>query len=193
MKTLLIGGARSGKSALAERLAAEFAAAHPTHEVLVIATAHAGDEEMAARIAAHRAQRPAGWQTLEAPLHLGAALQAADGPQRCLLVDCLTLWLTNLLLADVPADVLAQLDLASVRHLQPGPSFERERAALLAVLPQLQARVLLIGNEVGHGIVPLGALNRLFVDENGRLHQAIAQHCEQVRFVMAGCALVLKG
>lgn len=190
MNTLLIGGARSGKSALAERLAAEFAAQHPSHEVVVIATAHAGDEEMAARIAAHRAQRPAGWRTLEAPRALADALRAADAPHRCLLVDCLTLWLTNLLLADLPPEV----DLGTVRHLPLGATFERERAALLAVLPTLQAaQVLLIGNEVGHGIVPLGALNRQFVDENGRLHQAVAAQCVQVRFVMAGCALPLKG
>lgn len=195
MKTLLIGGARSGKSALAERLAAEFAAqlaapGQPTPEVVVIATAHAGDEEMAARITAHQAQRPAGWQTREAPLALADALRAADAPHRCLLVDCLTLWLTNLLLADLPPDV----DLNTVRHLPLGATFSRERAALLAVLPTLRAaRVLLIGNEVGHGIVPMGALNRLFVDENGRLHQAVAAQCEQVRFVMAGCALALKG
>jgi adenosylcobinamide kinase / adenosylcobinamide-phosphate guanylyltransferase len=189
MKTLIIGGARSGKSAWAERQAAEFAAQNATHDVVVIATAHAGDEEMAARIAAHQAQRPAGWRTLEAPIALAETLRQADAPQRLLLVDCLTLWLTNLLLADVAADV----DLSTVRRLTPGPTFERERAALLDVLPTLRGQTLLIGNEVGHGIVPMGALNRLFVDENGRLHQAVAAHCERVRFVMAGCALALKG
>lgn len=189
MKTLIIGGARSGKSAWAEQQAAAFAAQSPAHDVVVIATAHAGDEEMAARIAAHQAQRPASWRTLEAPLALAETLRAADAPQRLLLVDCLTLWLTNLLLADMAPDV----DLGTVRRLTPGPTFERERAALLAVLPTLRAQVLLIGNEVGHGIVPMGALNRLFVDENGRLHQAVAACCDQVRFVMAGCALALKG
>lgn len=185
--TLILGGARSGKSAWAERQAAEWAAADAGRAVVVIATGEARDEEMAARIALHRAQRPAGWQTVEAPLALAEALAAADGPQRLLLVDCLTLWLTNLLLADLPAE------LDSVRALQPGPRWQAGRAALLATLPRLQARVLMIGNEVGHGIVPLGAVNRLFVDESGRLHQALAVQCAQVRFVMAGCVLPLKG
>jgi adenosylcobinamide kinase/adenosylcobinamide-phosphate guanylyltransferase len=182
--TLLIGGARSGKSALAERLAAESGRA-----VTVVATAQAWDEEMAARIVAHRHQRPAHWRTVEAPSALAAALQAADGPGRMLVVDCLTLWLSNLLLADVPPDV----DLNTVRALQPGPAWLDQRAALLATLPALQADVVLIGNEVGHGIVPMGALNRLFVDENGRLHQALAALSTQVQFVMAGCVLPMKG
>jgi adenosylcobinamide kinase/adenosylcobinamide-phosphate guanylyltransferase len=184
MRTLLIGGARSGKSARAERLAAEHGG-----PVTVIATAHAGDAEMAARIATHQARRPAAWRTVEAPRALAAALRAADAPGAVLLVDCLTLWLSNLLLADLPPD----LDLDTVRDLRPGATFDAERAALLDTLPGLRAELLLIGNEVGHGIVPLGALNRLFVDENGRLHQALAAHCERVRFVMAGCELPLKG
>ncbi|MEK8046403.1 bifunctional adenosylcobinamide kinase/adenosylcobinamide-phosphate guanylyltransferase [Ideonella margarita] len=184
MITLLIGGARSGKSALAERLAADSG-----HAVTVVATAQAWDEEMAARIAAHQRQRPAHWRTVEAPRELAAALQEADGPGRMLVVDCLTLWLSNLLLADVPADV----DLNTVRALQPGPAWLDQRAALLATLPALQADVVLIGNEVGHGIVPMGALNRLFVDENGRLHQALAALSTQVQFVMAGCVLPMKG
>jgi adenosylcobinamide kinase / adenosylcobinamide-phosphate guanylyltransferase len=176
MKTLLIGGARSGKSALAERLATDSA-----RPVTLIATAQAGDDEMAARIAAHRAQRPPHWRVIEEPLALAEALRAADTPGGCVLVDCLTLWLSNLLLAD------------EAMPTQPGPRFVQERQALLAQLPTLQSDLLLIGNEVGHGIVPLGPLNRLFVDENGRLHQALAAHCERVRFVMAGCVLALKG
>lgn len=184
MKTLLIGGARSGKSALAEQLAAATGL-----EVIVIATGQAHDDEMLARIAAHRAQRPSGWTTLEAPLLLADALRQADGPGRVLLVDCLTLWLSNLLLADLPDHT----HLATVQALQPGPQCEEQRAALLALLPALQADLILIGNEVGHGIVPLGALNRLFVDENGRLHQLLARQCEQVKWVMAGCTLALKG
>lgn len=179
--TLLIGGARSGKSALAERWAQDSG-----REVVVIATAQAGDVEMAARIAAHRRQRPAGWTTLEAPIALADALRQADGPQRLLLVDCLTLWLSNLLLADLPA---SQDDAVL---LEPGRCFVEQRAALLACLAQLQAPLLLIGNEVGHGIVPMGALNRLFVDENGRLHQALAAHCGRVAWVMAGCVVWLK-
>ncbi len=180
--TLLIGGARSGKSALAERRATECEAVGA--EVVVIATAQALDEEMAARIAAHRAVRPAGWRTVEAPQALATTLQAEDAPNRVLLVDCLTLWLSNLLF-DAETDV-------EVRALQPSQRWVDERAALLALLPTLRGELILIGNEVGHGIVPMGAGNRLFVDENGRLHQALALHCARVEFVMAGCALALK-
>ncbi|NDY91318.1 bifunctional adenosylcobinamide kinase/adenosylcobinamide-phosphate guanylyltransferase [Ideonella livida] len=196
MKQLILGGARSGKSRLAEEQAAHWAAQAPGREVVVVVTARSGpgdpnaprDPEMAERIAQHRARRPADWQTVEAPVALATALRAADGPQRLLLVDCLTLWLTNLLLADLAPEV----DLDTVRHLPLGDTFTRERTALLDTLPTLQAPVLLIGNEVGHGIVPLGALNRQFVDESGRLHQALAAQCERVDFVMAGCVLALK-
>jgi adenosylcobinamide kinase/adenosylcobinamide-phosphate guanylyltransferase len=172
MKTLLIGGARSGKSRVAEQLARDSGA-----EVRVIVTAEAGrgDAEMEARIDAHRAQRPAGWQVIEAPRALAAALQAHDAAGRCLVVDCLTLWLSNLLLDPQPE------------------AWAMEREALCKVLPGLRAELVLIGNEVGHGIVPLGAINRRFVDESGRLHQDLAQNCDRVRFVMAGCAMVLKG
>jgi len=168
-RTLLIGGARSGKSALAEQWARDSG-----REVVVIVTAQAGDAEMAARIAAHQAARPATWHTVEAPLNLADALRRFDAPQHCLVVDCLTLWLSNSLLT---------------RH----STWERERDALLATVPALTAELLLIGNEVGHGIVPLGALNRQFVDESGRLHQQLARCCDRVRFVMAGCTLALKG
>lgn len=184
MRTLILGGARSGKSALAERRAAERAASAGL-DVVVVVTAEAGDAEMAARIATHRAQRPAHWRTVEAPLALAAALQREAAPGRLLLVDCLTLWLSNLLLLDPPDGG----DGAPLRR--PG-RFTQERAALLAVLPALPGELLLIGNEVGHGIVPMGALNRWFVDENGRLHQALAAACDEVTFVMAGCALKLK-
>lgn len=169
MKTLILGGARSGKSRLAEQLAHASGRA-----VTVIATAQALDAEMTQRIAAHRAARPAHWRCVEEPLALAAALQAADAPETLLLVDCLTLWLSNLLHAG-------------------DERFSRERAALLDTLPTLQADLLLVGNEVGHGIVPLGALSRRFVDENGWLHQALAERCNAVRFVMAGCVLPLKG
>lgn len=167
---LILGGARSGKSALAERLAAESGLA-----VVYIATATAGDTEMAERIAHHQARRPAGWGLVEEPLRLAAALQDAASPDRCLLVDCLTLWLNNLLAAEDKT------------------LFRRERAALLETLPTLPGRVLLVSNEVGMGIVPLGELSRRFCDEAGRLHQDLAQICERVVFVAAGLPLILKG
>jgi adenosylcobinamide kinase/adenosylcobinamide-phosphate guanylyltransferase len=178
-KTLVIGGARSGKSAWAERQAMQSG-----RDVAVLVTAQALDGEMAERIALHRAQRPAHWRTVEAPLALAAALRREAREDRCLVVDCLTLWLTNLLLADGFDDSAPW---------RPSARYRQERDALLEVLPTLPGELLLIGNEVGHGIVPMGALNRVFVDENGRLHQALAQRCDAVRFVMAGCVLPLKG
>lgn len=170
MKELILGGARSGKSALAERLALDSGLA-----VDYIATASAGDDEMAARIAHHRARRPVAWQVTEEPLRLASAMARLAAPQRCLIVDCLTLWLNNL---------LAEQDEAL---------FRSEREALLETLPGLPGRILLVSNEVGLGIVPLGELSRKFCDEAGRLHQDLAQRCERVVFVAAGLPLVMKG
>jgi adenosylcobinamide kinase/adenosylcobinamide-phosphate guanylyltransferase len=167
--TLVLGGARSGKSALAERLAVESGLA-----VTYIATAEALDEEMRERIARHQAERPAGWKTLEAPRALAAAMRGEAAPGRCLVIDCLTLWLTNLML-DEDASLL-----------------ERERAALLDCLPMLPGRIILVANEVGLGIVPDNALARRFRDEAGRLNQAIASLCDHVVFVAAGLPLTLK-
>lgn len=170
MLSLIIGGARSGKSALAERLA------HATGKpVTYVATAQARDAEMAARIAHHRARRPSTWTCVEEPIALAAALRAHAAADRCVLVDCLTLWLSNLLEAP-DAD-----------------GFGREREALLRALPGLPGDVILVSNEVGMGIVPMGALARRFVDESGRLHQALAAVCERVVFVAAGLPLALKG
>lgn len=170
MRNLILGGARSGKSALAERIAMQSG-----REVVYIATAQPGDAEMRERIAHHRSRRPSHWSIVEEPVALAAVLRDHMGPERCVLVDCLTLWLSNLL-----AD--------------PDESrFERERDALLAVLPDLQGDIVLVGNEVGLGVVPMGALTRRFVDESGRLHQAIARRCDRVLFVAAGLPLALKG
>jgi len=170
MRTLILGGARSGKSALAERLASASG-----HEVVYIATAQAQDAEMAARIAHHRAQRPGHWLSVEEPLALASVLEAQARPGRCVLVDCLTLWLSNLLGCSDAA------------------RFERERDALLKVIPLLKGQVLMVSNEVGLGVVPMGELTRRFVDEAGRLHQALASHCERVVFVAAGLPMTLKG
>jgi len=169
MRSLILGGARSGKSALAERLAADRV------DVLYLATAEAGDGEMRERIAHHRARRPAHWALVEEPLALGTALHREARVGRVILVDCLTLWLSNLLLAPDAG------------------AFARERAALLAALPALPGELILVSNEVGMGIVPLGELSRRFVDEAGRLHQALAQRCERVIFVAAGLPVALKG
>lgn len=170
MRTLILGGARSGKSALAERLASESG-----REVVYIATAQAGDAEMATRIAHHRSRRPQQWLCVEEPIRLADVLREHAREHRCILVDCLTLWLSNLLGG---ADEHA---------------FERERACLLDALQALPGELLMVSNEVGLGIVPLGELTRRFVDEAGRLHQAIAAVSERVVFVAAGLPLILKG
>ncbi|NCA89356.1 MAG: cobyric acid synthase [Gammaproteobacteria bacterium] len=169
---LVLGGVRSGKSQVAERLARE--SGLPV-TYLATATATAGDEEMQARIARHRARRPADWGLVEEPLHLAAALQAHAAPGRCLLVDCLTLWLTNLLLA---AD---------------GEALDRERAALLGLLPTLPGRLILVSNETGLGGVAMGELGRRFGDAAGQLHQDLAPLCDQVILTVAGLPLHLKG
>lgn len=165
MKELILGGARSGKSAHAQRRAAESGL-----PVTVIVTGSAGDEEMAERIAHHRAARPAGWRVVEAPLELAGALRAHGAPGRCLIVDCLTLWLMNV-----------------IDH-----EFEAQRQALLDALPGLPGEVLFVANEIGLGIVPLGAETRRFRDEAGRLNQDLAAACERVTFVAAGLPLPLK-
>lgn len=170
MIELILGGARSGKSALAEKRAMESGLT-----VTYLATAEAKDTEMAQRIAHHRARRPAAWGQVEEPLHLAAALQAMAASDRFLLVDCLTLWLSNLLFADDDGRLLAQ-----------------ETIALLQVLPTLPGRVVLVSNEVGLGIIPLGEVTRRFVDEAGRLNQRVAAVADGVTFVAAGLPLELK-
>jgi len=169
MQELILGGARSGKSRLAERLAADSGLA-----VVYIATATALDAEMRARIAAHRAQRPAHWTLVEEPLALAATLEREAAPGRCLLVDCLTLWLSNLLCLEQPERLQRELD------------------ALDAVLPGLPGRLILVSNEVGLGIVPLGQLSRQFQDHNGWLQQRLAIRCERVILTIAGLPHLLK-
>ena len=172
MKQLILGGARSGKSSLAEQLAAQSG-----KTVIYIATTKSSlnDEEMSARIQHHRARRPDAWLTVETPVELAAQLREQDAADRCLLVDCLTLWLSNCLFE------------------QGTECWQQQRSRLLDTLPSLQADVLLIGNELGSGLVPLGAENRQFVDENGFLHQALAPLCDRVILTAAGLPLVLKG
>ena len=169
MIELILGGARSGKSRLAEQRASDSGL-----EVVYVATSQALDEEMAARIAHHRQQRPAHWRLREEPLALAAVLREEAAAQRCLLVDCLTLWLTNLLLAE-DSQALA-----------------RERLALLDCLEQLPGRLILVSNETGLGVVPLGELTRRYVDEAGWLHQALAARCQRVTLTVAGLPMILK-
>ena len=165
--TLVIGGARSGKSAYAERLLT--ATARPRH---YIATAQAWDDEMRARIAQHRQDRGADWTTVEAPLDLAPALALA-GANDCVLIDCATLWLTNHLLAD--HDLPAQTE------------------ALITSLAACPASVVIVSNETGWGIVPDNALARRFRDAQGRLNQRLAAEAGLVVTVIAGLPMVLKG
>lgn len=181
-RTLVFGGARSGKSALAERLARESG-----KEVVYLATSHAGDAEMAARIAHHRERRPEAWQTVEEPAALAQALRRLCAPDRIVLVDCLTLWLSNLMFS-------TQQEHPEVGKVELPPLFTWERSDLLAWLDEAPAgEVIFVSNEVGMGIVPVGAVARSFVDEAGRLNQEVAARCERVLFVAAGLPLALKG
>jgi adenosylcobinamide kinase/adenosylcobinamide-phosphate guanylyltransferase len=171
--TLILGGARSGKSACAERLADDSGL-----EVTYIATAQVYDEEFAERIRHHQERRPPHWALTEEPHYLARALQANAAAQRCIIVDCLTLWLAQWICNDCnpPAE----------------SSWQAERTALLELLPSLPGKIILVSNEVGMGIVPLGEINRRFQDEQGRLNQAVAAVCDRVYFVAAGLPLKLK-
>jgi adenosylcobinamide kinase/adenosylcobinamide-phosphate guanylyltransferase len=165
--TLVLGGARSGKSSYAEQLAEGGPGA-----CVYLATATAGDAEMAARIARHQQRRGARWRTVEAPLDLASALSASATAEAVVLVDCLTLWLSNIL--------FEELDV------------ENECEKLIETLPGLAGPVILVSNEVGLGIVPDNALARRFRDDAGRLNQAVAAAAQSVVFVAAGLPLVLK-
>jgi adenosylcobinamide kinase / adenosylcobinamide-phosphate guanylyltransferase len=166
-RALVLGGARSGKSAMAERLVRETGLKRT-----YVATAQAFDAEMADRIARHRLDRGEGWETVEAPLDLGGALAAANRPGSAVLVDCLTLWLSNVMLA--------------------GGDVEAETAALCARVAETAGPVALVSNEVGMGLVPDTALGRAFRDAQGRLNQRMAAVCDLVAFCAAGLPLWLK-
>lgn len=181
MKELIIGGARSGKSALAERRAVESGLA-----VTYIATSQVGDEEMARRVAHHRARRPAHWGLAEEPLRLAAALEKYAAPDACLLVDCLTLWLSNLFFAGK-----AEAQVAA-REAIDCPLLSGEIEALLDALGRLPGHIILVSNEIGWGVVPENRLARIFADEQGRLNQRVAAACGRVTLVAAGLPLSLK-
>ena len=165
--TLVLGGARSGKSRHAGQLVE-----HSRGAPIYLATAESGDREMADRITAHQARRGTAWRTVEEPLDLVGALRHEATAGRAVLVDCLTLWLANLIAAE--RDITA------------------ETAALIAALDDLAAPVVLVSNEVGQGIVPDNALARRFRDAAGRLHQDLADVADRVDFVTAGLVQRLK-
>lgn len=170
---LILGGARSGKSGYAEKLAAESGL-----EVCYIATAQIYDDEFDQRIQLHKARRPSHWQTQEEPFRLAEALQTAGAANRCLLIDCLTLWLAQCICPDCQAPVDVE--------------WSRQRDSFLEILPAIPGKIILVSNEVGMGIVPMGEINRQFQDEAGRLNQAVAAICDEVVFVAAGLPLKLK-
>lgn len=170
MKELILGGVRSGKSRLAERRAQESGLT-----IVYVATATAGDEEMRSRIEEHRKRRPADWVTIEEPRALPQAVRKQAGKDRCVLIDCLTLWLTNLLCTPTPQEL------------------EQQRAELVTVVKEVPGHVIMVSNETGLGIVPIDALSRRFSEEAGLLHQDLARICDRVTFVAAGLPLLLKG
>ena len=172
--TLILGGARSGKSSFAEKLATE-----ADLPVTYIATAQVYDDEFKQRVQHHKDRRPKNWQLIETPHYLAPALQANNHAGVVVIVDCLTLWLAQCICPEcAPPE---------------GVDWARERAAFLEILPKLQGNIILVSNEVGMGIVPLGEINRQFQDEQGHLNQAVAALADEVIFVAAGLPLKLKG
>ena len=170
---LVLGGARSGKSLYAEKLAQNSGL-----NVSYIATAQIYDDEFKSRVQHHKERRPKEWTLVEEAHYLANMLNKIAAPNECLIVDCLTLWLAQWICQDCnpPKD----------------SSWQAERAALLTSLTTLQGKIILVSNEVGMGIVPLGEINRQFQDEQGRLNQAVAEIADEVIFVSAGLPLVLK-
>ena len=179
----ILGGQRSGKSRRAEELARQWMAADTAHRAVLIATGQAWDDEMRERIARHqrdRAERVPGMATLEEPLDLAAMLARHSTPQRLLVVDCLTLWLTNWMMPAQPSEELAR-------------GWSGQCAAFLDALEGAPGPVILVGNEIGLGVIPLGSQVRAFVDALGVLNQRAAQNCETVTLMCAGLPLALKG
>ena len=163
---LILGGARSGKSALAEQRAKASGL-----ELVYVATAAAGDSEMSRRIQHHQERRGGEWILVEEPLNLAGALRQHQASGRCIVVDCLTLWLSNCL------------------HQE---NWIQQKEALFHALHELSGHIVLVSNETGLGVVPMGELSRQFVDEAGFLHQQLAALCQQVTLTVAGLPMSLK-
>lgn len=177
MKSLILGGVKSGKSRFAETCASDSG-----KPVILIATASAMDSEMAERIQCHKMRRPEHWQTIEEPISLGATLSGLDGSlgntdatQCCIIIDCLTLWLTNLLLLEDQA------------------VFETEKDNFIRALNNSRHQLLIVSNETNMGIVPMTELSRRFCDEAGRLHQHLGEQVDNVVLMVAGISHTIKG
>lgn len=169
----MLGGARSGKSCYAEQQAIESG-----KQVIYIATAEAGDSEMQARINIHRHDRPQNWKTVEEPIELARAIEKHNNQHNYLLVDCLTLWLSNILF-DKQGEIQQAI-------------FKQQTDELLAVLATFSGQLILVTNEVGLGIIAMDKMTRRFVDEAGFLHQKIAALSNKVVLITAGLPQVLK-
>lgn len=183
---LILGGQRSGKSRRAETLAQGWLAQSPQHQAVLIATAQPWDEEMRARILRHqqdRAERVPGMVTVEEPLQLAQAIRQHSRSDTLIVVDCLTLWLTNWLM---PAE-------SSEPNRPPAQYPQAQAAMLLEAIQACPGPLVLVGNEIGLGVIPMGRETRDFVDALGRLNQAVAQACARVTFMAAGLPLTLKG
>jgi adenosylcobinamide kinase/adenosylcobinamide-phosphate guanylyltransferase len=193
MRELILGGQKSGKSRLAEERARAWLAQSHQHRAVLIATGLAHDEEMRERIARHQVDRlnrlPA-LRCVEESRELGVCLRTVSDPNTLVVVDCLTMWLTNLLM---PVDDAFLEQKRQVAGIESALSATENVALMLSVLGQAKGPAVLVSNEIGLGVIPLGAQVRQFVDELGKLNQAVAQRCERVTLMAAGCALTLKG
>jgi len=184
---LILGGQKSGKSRRAELLARQWLAQSVEHRSVLIATAQPWDDEMQQRIARHQADRAVrvpGMQTVEEPLALAEALRAHSAAHTLVVVDCLTLWLTNLLM---PADGAVSEGNKPLALMEPA-----QTASLLIAIEQAAGPVVLVGNEIGLGVIPMGREVRAFVDALGRLNQDVAAVCQRVTLMAAGLPLTLK-
>ena len=168
MSILILGGARSGKSRYAESLAKNY------NNVTYIATATAVDEEIEKRIETHRRDRPSNWKTIEAAVKLSDALNQVDSESECVLIDCLTFWTNNCL-------------------FQSPETWHQEKNLFIESVDKLPQQLILVSNEVGMGITPMGAQTRAFIDELGWLHQELAQIMDSVILVVAGIPQIIKG
>ena len=195
----ILGGQRSGKSRRAELLARDWLAQSPARKAVMIATATAWDDEMRERIARHqldRAERVPGMITVEEPVNLGDAIQTHSKPQTIVVVDCLTLWLTNLLMPHQHAENSSKSAENGQKKTSNKPPYQQIRAqetTLLIAINNAPGPVILVGNEIGLGVIPMGRETRAFVDALGRLNQEVAAVCERVTFMAAGLPLTLKG
>ncbi len=196
---LILGGQRSGKSRRAELLARDWLAQSSDHKAVMIATATGFDDEMRQRIARHqldRAERVPGMVTVEEQIDLGQAIQSHNDAQTLVVVDCLTLWLTNLLMPHENAGNDLKNTKNSHNYLSKKPLSQQiqvQAATLLIAIKNALGPVILVGNEIGLGVIPMGRETRDFVDALGRLNQDVAAACERVTFMAAGLPLTLKG